>query len=115
MPLLYSVVFCALLLSLFFFFFFSSRRRHTRFDCDWSSDVCSSDLAQRLLEQYGLRFSEGYGLTETAAPTHSNPFEHPKQQCLGIPFMSTEARVIDPETGADVPQGEQGEIGRAHV
>src|SRR5688572_32162633 len=30
---------------LLFFFFFSSRRRHTRFDCDWSSDVCSSDLA----------------------------------------------------------------------
>src|SRR6266478_10222069 len=28
------------------FFFFSSRRRHTRFDCDWSSDVCSSDLEQ---------------------------------------------------------------------
>src|SRR5256886_6062025 len=30
-----------------FFFFFSSRRRHTRFDCDWSSDVCSSDLLLR--------------------------------------------------------------------
>src|SRR2546430_13658617 len=29
-----------------FFFFFSSRRRHTRFDCDWSSDVCSSDLCR---------------------------------------------------------------------
>src|SRR2546430_12125172 len=29
-----------------FLFFFSSRRRHTRFDCDWSSDVCSSDLVQ---------------------------------------------------------------------
>src|SRR2546430_10673438 len=28
-------------------FFFSSRRRHTRFDCDWSSDVCSSDLSLR--------------------------------------------------------------------
>src|SRR2546430_5235594 len=28
-----------------FGFFFSSRRRHTRFDCDWSSDVCSSDLS----------------------------------------------------------------------
>src|SRR2546430_8701946 len=27
-------------------FFFSSRRRHTRFDCDWSSDVCSSDLCK---------------------------------------------------------------------
>src|SRR2546430_11341924 len=35
-----------------FFFFFSSRRRHTRFDCDWSSDVCSSDLqtAPHLIE-----------------------------------------------------------------
>src|SRR2546430_5693337 len=30
----------------FFLFFFSSRRRHTRFDCDWSSDVCSSDLGR---------------------------------------------------------------------
>src|SRR2546427_1168823 len=35
-------------LILFFFFFFSSRRRHTRFDCDWSSDVCSSDLGSWL-------------------------------------------------------------------
>src|SRR2546427_4220079 len=32
-----------------FFFFFSSRRRHTRFDCDWSSDVCSSDLLVDIL------------------------------------------------------------------
>src|SRR5260221_7777418 len=31
--------------SAFLFFFFSSRRRHTRSLCDWSSDVCSSDLA----------------------------------------------------------------------
>src|SRR2546430_14196293 len=30
-------------------FFFSSRRRHTRFDCDWSSDVCSSDLKDQEL------------------------------------------------------------------
>src|SRR5260370_31459256 len=34
-------------LDLFLFFFFSSRRRHTRFKCDWSSDVCSSDLYRR--------------------------------------------------------------------
>src|SRR5260370_19034553 len=32
-----------------FFFFFSSRRRHTRFKCDWSSDVCSSDLGASIL------------------------------------------------------------------
>src|SRR2546430_8309855 len=40
------------------FFFFSSRRRHTRFDCDWSSDVCSSDLAH-LEEDAGKSLHEG--------------------------------------------------------
>src|SRR5438034_4072990 len=39
-----SVVFVVFLLRLFYFFFFSSRRRHTRSLCEWSSDVCSSDL-----------------------------------------------------------------------
>src|SRR6266700_7304706 len=34
-----------------FFFFFSSRRRHTRFSRDWSSDVCSSDLGQLVVDQ----------------------------------------------------------------
>ncbi|MDB5966749.1 MAG: long-chain fatty acid--CoA ligase [Polaromonas sp.] len=67
-------------------------------------------VAQRLFEQYGLRFAEGYGLTETAAPSHSNPPDATKQQCLGVPFLSTDARVVDPVTLAEVPQGEQGEI-----
>ena len=67
-------------------------------------------VAQRLWEQYGLRFTEGYGLTETAAPSHSNPPDATKQQCLGIPFISTDARVIDPLTLKEMPQGEQGEI-----
>src|SRR2546430_11218132 len=39
------------------FFFFSSRRRHTRFDCDWSSDVCSSDLVRVIVPDMG----SGYG------------------------------------------------------
>src|SRR6266571_7180251 len=39
----------------FFFFFFSSRRRHTRLTCDWSSDVCSSDLGRRARGQLGAR------------------------------------------------------------
>ncbi|MFO1263034.1 MAG: long-chain fatty acid--CoA ligase [Rhodoferax sp.] len=67
-------------------------------------------VAQRLWEQYGLRYVEGYGLTETAAPSHSNPPDAPKQQCLGIPFMGTDARVIDPDTLQEVPQGSTGEI-----
>jgi fatty-acyl-CoA synthase len=42
-------------------------------------------VAQRLFDQFGLRYAEGYGLTETAAPSHNNPPDAPKQQCLGIP------------------------------
>ncbi|HZY20576.1 MAG TPA: long-chain fatty acid--CoA ligase [Ramlibacter sp.] len=67
-------------------------------------------VAQRLLDQFGLRYVEGYGLTETAAPSHTNPPDAPKQQCLGVPFMSCDARVIDPETLQEVAPGEQGEI-----
>src|SRR5580698_6054727 len=38
-----------------FFFFFSSRRRHTRLTCDWSSDVCSSDLGLVLATMMKLK------------------------------------------------------------
>jgi fatty-acyl-CoA synthase len=67
-------------------------------------------VAQRLLENFELRYVEGYGLTETAAPSHSNPPDAPKQQCLGIPFLSCDARVINPDTLQEVAPGEQGEI-----
>ena len=67
-------------------------------------------VAQRLLDQFNLRYIEGYGLTETAAPSHTNPPDAPKKQCLGIPFMSVDARVVDPETLKELPQGESGEI-----
>src|SRR2546430_7609690 len=52
------------------FFFFSSRRRHTRFDCDWSSDVCSSDLATMasftalLAARHALLKKAGWDVTE---------------------------------------------------
>ena len=67
-------------------------------------------VAQRLFDHYGLRYAEGYGLTETAAPSHFNPQDATKQQCLGIPYMGTDARVVDPDTLLEMPVGEQGEI-----
>ncbi len=67
-------------------------------------------VAQRLWELYGLRYVEGYGLTETAAPSHTNPPERPKQQCLGIPFIGVDSLVINPDTLQEVGVGEQGEI-----
>ncbi len=67
-------------------------------------------VAERLKQEFGLSFIEGYGLTETAAPSHSNPWERPKQQCLGIPIFGTDSRVVDPETLRELPDGESGEI-----
>src|SRR5690606_39328067 len=70
-----------------FLFFFSSRRRHTRFSRDWSSDVCSSDLADadRLSDPEGaelLRWFEGGMLTLLGHLTHARSGK--QAQRLGI-------------------------------
>jgi fatty-acyl-CoA synthase len=67
-------------------------------------------VAQRLLDEFGLSFTEGYGLTETAAPSHLNPPERAKLQCLGIPICGVDSRVVDPQTLLELPPGEVGEI-----
>jgi fatty-acyl-CoA synthase len=66
-------------------------------------------VAQRL-EARNIRYFEGYGLTETMAPTHLNPPDRPKKQCLGIPIYDVDSRVIDPLTLRELPAGEVGEI-----
>jgi fatty-acyl-CoA synthase len=67
-------------------------------------------LARRLEEVIGLPFVEGYGLSETMAPTHINPPQRPKRQCAGIPFFNTDARVVDVEKFFELPPDEVGEI-----
>jgi fatty-acyl-CoA synthase len=67
-------------------------------------------VAARLQEEFGLTFAEGYGLTETAAPSHANPPDRAKLQCLGIPIFGVDSRIVDPSTGAELPDEEVGEI-----
>jgi fatty-acyl-CoA synthase len=67
-------------------------------------------VAQRLKALTGLDFVEGYGMSETMAATHINPPQRPKPQCLGIPVFDVDARIIDPVTLQELPQGESGEI-----
>ena len=67
-------------------------------------------IATKLKEVCNLDYLEGYGMSETIAPTHINPLERPMKQCLGIPIFDTDARVIDPITLAELPPGEVGEI-----
>lgn len=66
-------------------------------------------VAQRLAGM-GLTYLEGYGMSETIAPTHINPPHRPKAQCLGIPIFDVDARIVDPNTLAPVTPGEVGEI-----
>ena len=67
-------------------------------------------FARKLEDVFGLAYVEGYGLSETMAPTHINPPHRPKRQCGGIPIFNTDARIIDPETRAELGVGEVGEI-----
>jgi fatty-acyl-CoA synthase len=67
-------------------------------------------VAERIRAIWGIDYVEGYGLSETMAPTHLNPFERPKPQCLGWPIFDTVAHIVDPVTLAPVAQGEVGEI-----
>src|SRR5256886_16480547 len=70
------------------FFFFSSRRRHTRFDCDWSSDVCSSDLG------IGSAFHE-----DPQVPNYGKPKRGPRL----MPGMTPPIEPMVNAGGADTP------------
>lgn len=67
-------------------------------------------VAKKLHDKTGIEYIEGYGMSETMAPTHINPPHRPKSNCLGIPIFDVDARIIDPQTLEALPQGETGEI-----
>lgn len=67
-------------------------------------------VGEKLFNLSGLRFVEGYGLSETIAQTHFNPADRPKMQCLGIPSFDVDARIIEPATRRELGVGEIGEI-----
>src|SRR5260221_10679170 len=58
-----------------FFFFFSSRRRHTRSLCDWSSDVCSSDLEFFVGDQFREAIALYYQRTPGAVKRYPEKLE----------------------------------------
>ncbi|WP_343618153.1 long-chain fatty acid--CoA ligase [Ralstonia sp.] len=67
-------------------------------------------VARKLHDKTGIEYIEGYGMSETIAPTHINPPQRPKSNCLGIPIFDIDARIIDPETLHELPPGQSGEI-----
>jgi len=67
-------------------------------------------VSEKLFKLTGLRYIEGYGLSETIAGTHINPFDAPKPQCLGIPVFDVDSRIIDTDSLAELGPNEVGEI-----
>ncbi|HWP46503.1 MAG TPA: long-chain fatty acid--CoA ligase [Candidatus Limnocylindrales bacterium] len=69
------------------------------------------EVMERFEAITGSRIVEGYGLTEASPVTHCNPvWGLRKPGSIGFPFPDTEAKVVDPDTGADLPVGEIGEL-----
>src|SRR2546430_1684716 len=91
----------------YIYFFFSSRRRHTRFDCDWSSDVCSSDLKlagelfvrAELKQHFIVRTSAIYGKQPCRAKGGLNFVE----LMLKLARERGEVRVVDSEFVTPTP------------
>ena len=67
-------------------------------------------IAAKLENKLGLQYSEGYGLSETLSATHMNPPAAPKAQCLGIPIIGVDSRVVDVDSLRELGVGEVGEI-----
>ncbi|KAA0696695.1 long-chain fatty acid--CoA ligase [Halopseudomonas laoshanensis] len=67
-------------------------------------------VAEKLRLKTGLEYAEGYGLSETISATHMNPYHAPKPQCLGIPIIGVDSRVINLDTLEEVGPDVTGEI-----
>ena len=70
------------------------------------------EVQQKFQELTGGRLVEGYGLSEATPVTHANPiYGENRIGTIGLPFPSTEAKIVDTETGTqDLPPGEVGEL-----
>lgn len=67
-------------------------------------------VGNKLYQLTGLKFVEGYGMTETISQTHFNPPDRPKMQCIGIPDFGVDARIIDLDTLEELSVGKEGEL-----
>ena len=69
-----------------------------------------AELAEKVAERLDCDVIQGYGMTETSPVTHVIRPEHNKPGSIGPSIPSTECRLVDPETGDDVGEGERGEL-----
>jgi len=69
-----------------------------------------AELTELLADRLGVPVTQGYGMTELSPVSHFCPLDRIKPGTIGPGVPGTESRIVDPETGADVPEGERGEL-----
>jgi long-chain acyl-CoA synthetase len=70
-----------------------------------------AQVRERFEELTGATLVEGYGLSEASPVTHAGPIGGTRVDgAIGVPLPNTDAKVVDPESGDDLPQGEVGEL-----
>jgi len=70
-----------------------------------------AEISRRWEAVTGYKLIEGYGLSETTAPTHLNPLHRPKYGTVGLPLPLTEVKIVSLEDGVrELGIGESGEI-----
>ena len=79
--------------------------------CFCGSAPLPVDVLQRFEQLTGSRIVEGFGLTESSPVCIGNPTVRRKVGSIGVPYIETDARIVDLETGTrELPQGEDGEL-----
>src|SRR5438034_3362293 len=91
-----------------FFFFFSSRRRHTRSLCDWSSDVCSSDLVSRAVSELLRRLTAVLVLAAVVGLAIRWVAESPSVRHEVIGFIAENTKVLNKPRSEERRVGKEG-------
>lgn len=69
-----------------------------------------AELSDAVAARLGCAMLQGFGMTELAPVSHATPLSEPRAGSSGVALPNTECRIIDPETGADLPAGKPGEM-----
>lgn len=69
-----------------------------------------ADVAEALAKRLDATVNQGYGMTELSPVSHVSPHGVGKPGASGVTLPNTESRIVDPETGNDLPRGEDGEL-----
>jgi 4-coumarate--CoA ligase len=67
-------------------------------------------LSDVVASRFDCAMLQGYGMTELAPVSHITPLSTPRSGASGLAVPNTRCRIVSPETGADLPPGEEGEL-----